>query len=205
MAGRPPDFCPHPRPFPEGFQSCAAFHRSDFVALDTQFRFLSSLSSCRHLEVRSAPARPAAFYGACALGDADARAAWVRQVESRRLDAIRGLGRALGADTLVLTQELWVAKGEQLRALRAGEAADRHTNRLQRVVDDYVARAAAFLDVHGADLQTVKLTAGECLDLIRHVLRNFVEARTLENLVSPPDVFLERFPPAVRVLLRPNA
>lgn len=205
MPNHPADACPFLRPFPDGFDGCAAFHRSEFVALDTQYRFLRVLNSCRHLEARTVPSRAAAYYAACALGDAETREAWLRQVERQRLDGIRGLGRDIAVATSGLTQELWVAKGDQLRALRAGQPATRHTNRLRRIVQDYERQAAAFFRTRRTELEALGLPEAACNELIHEALTEFVEAPTLESTSQPSERVLERFSPALRTLLRPNS
>ena len=201
---RPPDSCPYARPYPDGFSDCPAYHRQEFVALDTQYRFLRVLNSCRHLAARTLPPPASGYYGGCALGDAAAREDWVTQVERRRLDGVRALGRDIAALTSGLTQELWAAKGDQLRAVRSGHSAARHTTRLRRIVADYERQAAAFFASRRAELDALGLPEQACVELIREALEEFVEARTLETTAQPSDRVLERFSPAVRTLLRPN-
>lgn len=204
MAGRPVDACPFARPFPDEFAGCPAYHRQEFVALDMQYRFLRVLNTCRHLEARSLPDRLAGFYGACELGAPEERRAWVRQVQERRLDGIRAVGRDLAAATAALTQEMWAAKGDQLRALRAGEPVEHHSARLARVVRDYERRAATFLRRRRPELRALDLPEEACVELIHEVLVDFVQARSLENVGRMPPALLERFPPAARTLLSPN-
>lgn len=205
MALQPGDACPFARPFDDGFSACPAYQRQEFVALDTQYRFLRVLNSCRHLSVRSLPPPAAGFYAACSLGDAPARTQWVRQVEQRRLDGIRALGRDIALATAGLTQELWAAKGDQLRALRSGRSANRHSNRLRRIVADYERQATAFFASRRADLEALGLPEEACVELLREALGEFVEARSLDSMAQPSDRVLERFSPAVRMLLRPNS
>ena len=205
MALQPADACPFARPFDDGFSACPAYQRQEFVALDTQYRFLRVLNSCRHLSVRSLPPPAAGFYAACGLGDRAAREHWVQQVEQRRLEGIRGLGRDIAAATSGLTQELWAAKGDQLRALRAGRSTARATNRLRRIVADYERQATVFFTSRRSDLEALGLAEQVCVEVIREALEEFVEARTLDTTAQPSDRVMERFSPAVRTLLRPNS
>src|SRR5258708_26789248 len=111
MGSRLNDACPFARPFPDEFDACPAYQQTAFLALDTQYRPLRVVNPCRHLEARSVPGFQAGYYAACSLGDLERRRAWVQQVELRRLEGIRALGRDMATGTSQLTKQLWTVKG----------------------------------------------------------------------------------------------
>ena len=61
----PDDACPYPRPFPKGFDECAAFERR--------------AGSCTHLTIGTYSDGVNHHYGRCRLGDAAARMALLKQ------------------------------------------------------------------------------------------------------------------------------
>src|ERR1700737_4105231 len=113
---RPDDECPYPKPFPADFDDCPAFQARQFIPLDTLYQPLEPVLTCRHLETRAMPERHR-WYGGCALGDADARRRWARQVGVARLEKIRAVQAQLGRASAPYSQRLWALKGQQLRAV----------------------------------------------------------------------------------------
>jgi len=81
---RQADACTYSRPFPDDFRGCPAYQRIEFLAVDSQYRPLGRHNGCRHFEVHSLGGRAVGFYGACGLGDAEARRRWVEGVDDRR-------------------------------------------------------------------------------------------------------------------------
>src|SRR2546421_1324821 len=154
---RQADACPYVRPFPDDFHSCAAYQRIEFLAVDSQYRPLGRFNTCRHFVVHSLPGHAAGFYGACELGDAEARQRWVERVDERRLEGIRGIGLGLGEATREVTRELWHAKSEQLRAIRAGRAGTAHSRRMKMLAREYERQARAFLDGRSTEMEGLGL------------------------------------------------
>ena len=64
MGMLPDDACPYPRPFPKGFDECAAFKRR--------------AGSCTHLTIGTYFDGANHHYGRCRLGDAAARMAMLK-------------------------------------------------------------------------------------------------------------------------------
>src|SRR5438445_9616877 len=116
---RPDDECPYPKPFAADFDACPAFQARQFIPLDTLYQPLQPVLTCRHLETRSLPERHR-WYGACGLGDAEARRRWAAEVGSKRLARIGELQRLMGEAIRGDLQRLWELKGQQLQAFRAG-------------------------------------------------------------------------------------
>src|SRR5258708_8367074 len=102
---RPQDACPYPRPFPADFGSCPAYQARQFIPLNTLYQPLEPVLTCRHLETRSMEQRHP-WYGACALGNPDARSRWARQVGVTRLERILAVQRELGAAIAPYTPRL---------------------------------------------------------------------------------------------------
>src|ERR1700682_237267 len=75
---RPADECPWRRPFPEGFDECPVFVPQSFVPTDSRDRPLPAVLTCRHLVSRSFNLPKVGWYGACEIGDAAARRAYLR-------------------------------------------------------------------------------------------------------------------------------
>jgi len=201
---RPADACPFARPFPDDFQDCPAYQRTEFLAVDSQYRPLARHNSCRHLEVHSLPGRPVGFYAACGLGDAKARRGWVEQVDERRLEGIRAIGLGLGEATREVTRELWHAKSEQLRAIRAGQTGASHSRRMKMLAREYERQARAFLGTRSGEMEGLGLPVSACVELIGSVLEFWVAQQSMEGGYQVPEPILEKFPQEVRLLVRPH-
>jgi hypothetical protein len=201
----PDDVCPFARPFPDGFDDCEAYGRSEFVALDMQYRPLSRLNSCWHLQVGTLPGRQTGFYARCGIGNAEARRRWVEEVEVERLNRVRRLSAQLAHATSPLTRDLWEAKGDQLRALRSGRRGVTATRRMRRLLRAYEAAAREFFEAHAGELEALRLPADALLELVRGLLQEWVAQPTLSSGWQAPESLLRRFPPEVRAFLRPNA
>jgi hypothetical protein len=78
-SARPADECPWPRPFPEGFDQCPVFAPMPFRPVDSRDHPLEPVLTCRHLVSRPFDQPKAGWYGACDLGDAAARRAYLER------------------------------------------------------------------------------------------------------------------------------
>jgi hypothetical protein len=78
-ASRPADECPWPRPFPEGFDGCPVFARQPFRPTDSRDRPLPPVLTCRNLVSRAFNHPKVGWYGACEIGDAAARRAYIER------------------------------------------------------------------------------------------------------------------------------
>src|SRR5260370_11686595 len=102
------------------------------MPLDTIYQPPEPVLTCRQPETRPMEQRHR-WYGACALGNSDARSRWARQVGVTRLERIRAVQRELGAAIAPYTTRLWELKGQQLRAFRDGADAGPATTELRRL------------------------------------------------------------------------
>ena len=204
MAGRQDDACPYIRPFSEDFAACPAYRRSEFLAVDMQYRPLRPVNTCAHLEARSRGGRPAGYYGACLIGDAAARRAWAARIESGRLERIRRLAKTLGESTRELSRAMWQAKAEQLRAVREGRPAERQTRRVVQAAERYEKEARRVLERHARELAEIEVEPGAVLELIHEAAFEWAARTTAIESYRPSAEVLDRFPPPVRAFLSPN-
>src|SRR5437868_15442264 len=116
---RPADECPYPKPFAADFDACPAYQARQFIPLDTLYQPLEPVLTCRHLETRPLLARHR-WYGACAVGDAEARRRWAREVRLPRLQRIRAVPRQLGVGVAPCHGRVWELKGREARDVRGG-------------------------------------------------------------------------------------
>jgi hypothetical protein len=76
-SSRPADECPWRRPFPNGFDLCPVFVSQPYRTTDSRDRPLPPVLTCGHLVSRSFDLPKVGWYGACELGDAAARRAYL--------------------------------------------------------------------------------------------------------------------------------
>src|SRR2546427_11171463 len=163
---RPDDECPYPKPFSDYFDDCPAFQARQFIPLDTLYQPLEPVLTCRHLETRSMTQRHR-WYGACALGNSDARSRWARQVGVTRLERIRAMQRELGAAIAPYTTRLWELKGQQLRAFRDSADAGPATVELRRLARKMTAELDQFLQKRSAAFAGVDMPIDAAGELIQ--------------------------------------
>jgi hypothetical protein len=204
MAAGLNDACPYHRPFSDDFAECPAFRRVRFLALDMQYRPLSTVNTCAHLEARSVPGREASFYAHCLIGDAAARKAWARQIEAGRLARIRELSRVTGEATREASIAMWEAKAAQLRAVREGSSEAAAARQVARAARAYEAQARRVLESYREELEHLGLEHEAVLDLIHEAVQDWAARTTgYENYRPSPDL-LKRFPAPVQAFLSPN-
>lgn len=76
-SSRPADECPWPRPFPKEFDQCPTYAALPYRATDSRDRPLPPVLTCLYLVSRPFSHSKAGWYGACELGDAAARRAYL--------------------------------------------------------------------------------------------------------------------------------
>src|SRR5229473_1020587 len=136
---RPANECPYPTPFPPDFMDCPAYQATQMLTLDLSHRPLGSVMTCRHLESRLMPNTNFRWYGACVLGDAEARRAWSNTVGIDRLHAISTLRQEVSALSVPYVQQVLDLKNAPIVDPLA------HTQQLKRVVEEFMTRAATLL------------------------------------------------------------
>jgi hypothetical protein len=78
-SSRPADECPWPRPFPEGFDQCPIYAARPYRATDSRDRPLPPVLTCLYLISRPFDQPKAGWYGACEIGDAAERRAYLER------------------------------------------------------------------------------------------------------------------------------
>jgi hypothetical protein len=205
MSTRPDDECPYPRPFPPGFRDCPAYRSARLIALDSRYRPLPPSRTCQHLDVGST-ATSGRYYARCAVGTAADRARWGGPQRERLLADAEAVTAALERHTGGLSDELWAAKGRQLRAIQADDAVEREqaTAELQRIADAMLAGLGEALDAEQERLERLSLPKDTTIAFLRAVIDRFVQQSSAEP-VAIPDEWVERFPEQAWWLLRPRA
>lgn len=200
---RPDDECPYPKPFPEDFGDCPAHQARQFIPLDTLYQPLEPVLTCRHLETRALPERHR-WYAACALGNAEARSGWARQVGVARLERVRAVQREQGAATAPYTTRLWELKGQQLRAFRDGRDAGPATTELRRLAGQKTAELDQFLRERSSAFTEIDMPIEAARQLIVVAIDRFIDTQfAAEISFDVPDDVLQRFPEPVRTFFRP--
>jgi len=200
---RPTDACPYPKPFPADFDDCPAFQPRQFIPLDTLYQPLQPVVTCRHLEIRALNARHR-WYGACALGDVEARQRWAKDVGSSRLARIRKLQAEMGRAIHSEMNRLWQVKGQQLQAYRANADAGALTHELQELSDRAIAHLMSFIEGHAAAFAEVGMPQDALVQLTKLSFDRFIETRyTAEVSLEVPDSVLAGMSEPVRTYFRP--
>lgn len=200
---RPDDECPYPRPFPADFDSCPAYQARQFIPLDTQYQPLEPVLTCRHLETRAMTQRHR-WYAACALGDAEARRRWVRDVGAARLGRIRAVQCELGASIAPYITRLWELKGQQLLALRDSKDPEPATRELRRLGGQITEELSNFVKGHSQALAAIEMPPEATMQLVRAAVDRFVDTHfATEVTLEVPDDLLKRFPEPVQSFFRP--
>jgi multidrug efflux pump subunit AcrA (membrane-fusion protein) len=202
---RPADECPYPKPFFATFTDCPAFQARQFIPLDTRYQPLDPVVTCRHLETRALSQRHR-WYAACALGDAEARRRWVRELGVGRLERIRTLQRETADVMEPYSPRLWELKGEQLRALRDSRDASAITAQLRELGNQVATSLGTFLAQRQQAFAEVDLPIDAARNLIQVAIDRFIDTQfSSEVSFEVPDDALQRFPEAVRSFFRPSA
>lgn len=200
---RPDDGCPYQKPFPADFEDCPAYQARQFIPLDTHYQPLEPVLTCRHLETRALAERHR-WYAACALGDAEARRRWAREVGVGRLQRIRAVQRELGAAIAPYSTRLWELKGQQLRASRDGRDTEPATSELRQLAHRMMEALSNFVDEHDPALAEIDMPVDATVQLMRAALDRFVETQfAAEVSFEVPDDLLQRFPEPVQTFFRP--
>jgi hypothetical protein len=196
---RPPDECPYSKPFPPDFNDCPAYQATQMVTVDLSHRPLGSVITCRHLESRLMPNTNYRWYGACVLGDAEARRRWSNAVGIDRLRDISTLRQELSAVSVPHVQKLLDLKSAPIGDPLA------HTRQLQAVVDDFMTTVTALLRERQAVLDRLHLPLEACVRLLAMAIDRVVQQGMTETEWEVPDEVLTLFPVDIRAYFRPRS
>jgi len=210
---RPADECPYPKPFPPGFAECPAYQATQMITLDISHRPLGAVWTCRHLESRLMPNTDYRWYGACAIGDAEARRLWSKSVGPVRLHEISQLRQEVSALSGPYVQRLIELKSEQEQAAAEhggstpggnGQRARALSRQIDGVVDEFMTEMTRLLQARQAVLDELHLPLRACLQLVRIAIDRFVEQGLAEPEWEVPDDVLSLFPDDIRSYFRPR-
>jgi len=196
---RPSNECPYPKPFPPDFTECTAFQATQMVTLDLSARPLGVVITCRHLEGRLMANTNYRWYGACVLGDAEARRRWSNAVGIDRLRDISALRQEVSALSMHYVQQLL-----DLKNVPIGDNPLGHTRQLQGVVDEFITKMTALLRERKAVLDELHLPLDACVRLLGIAIERFVPQGISEAEREVPDEALMLFPDDVRAYFRPR-
>jgi DNA-binding CsgD family transcriptional regulator len=194
---RPADECPYPKPFPPGFVECPAYQATQMVTLDISHRPLGAVWTCRHLESRLMPNTDYRWYGACAIGDAEARRRWSSAIGVDRLFEISQLRQEVSSLSGPYIQRLIDLKGAQQQAGPVSQ-------QIQGVVDEFMTEIMRLLQSRKAVLDELHLPLRAVLQLVRVAIDRFVEQGLTEPEWEVPDEVLTQFPDDIRSYFRPR-
>jgi DNA-binding CsgD family transcriptional regulator len=196
---RPADECPYPKPFPPDFADCPAYQATQMVTLDISHRPLGSVLTCRHLESRLMANTNYRWYGACVLGDAEARRRWSNAVGVDRLQDISALRQEVSALSMPYVQRLIELKGTPVRDNPLA-----HARQLQGVVDEFITKMSALLRDRKPVLDELHLPLEACIRLLGIAIDRFAKQGLTESEWEVPDEVLVLFPDDVRAYFRPR-
>jgi hypothetical protein len=195
---RPAEECPYAKPFPPDFIECPAYQATQTVTVDLSHRPLGSVITCRHLESRLMPSTNYRWYGACVLGDAEARRRWSNAIGADRLHDISTLRQEVSALSVPYVQELLDLKNAPIVDPLA------HTRQLQGVVEDFMAKVTALLRERQAVLDRLHLPLEACVRLLAMAMDRVVQQGVTETEWEVPDEVLALFPVDIRAYFRPR-
>jgi len=183
------------------------------ITLDISHRPLGAVWTCRHLESRLMPNTDYRWYGACAIGDAEARRLWSKSVGPVRLHEISQLRQEVSALSGPYVQRLIELKSEQEQAAAEhggstpggnGQRARALARQIEGVVDEFMTEMTRLLQARQAVLDELHLPLRACLQLVRIAIDRFVEQGLAEPEWEVPDDVLSLFPDDIRSYFRPR-
>ena len=137
------------------------------------------------------------WYGACAVGDAQARRRWSAAIGADRLFEISQLRQEVSSLSGPYIQRLIDLKGAQQQARPV-------SRQIQAVVDEFMREMMRLLQSRKAVLDELHLPLRAVLELVRVAIDRFVEQGLTEPEWEVPDEVLTQFPDDIRSYFRPR-
>jgi hypothetical protein len=169
------------------------------VTLDLSHRPLGSVITCRHLESRLMPNTNYRWYGACVLGDLEARHRWTNAVGIDRLRDISRLRQEVSALSTPYVQQLL-----DLKNAPVGDNPLAHTQQMQALVDDFMMKMTALLRERKALLDQLHFPMEACVRLLGIAIDRVVQQGMTGTEWEVPDEVLILFPQDARAYFRPR-
>ena len=141
------------------------------------------------------------WYGACVIGDAEARRRWSSKVGASRLRDISTLRQEVSTVSGPYVQRLWELKSTQQNDPAMIETINRQ---IEAAVDQFMTQMREVLRNRRAVLDELHLPLEACLRLVRLAIDQFVERGLSEADWEVPDDVLALFPDDVHSYFRPR-
>jgi hypothetical protein len=170
------------------------------LTLDLSHRPLGAVITCSHLESRLMPNTNYRWYGACVLGDVEARRRWTNAVGVDRLRDISTLRQEVSALSMPYVQQLL-----DLKNTPVGDDPRAHTRQMQGVVDEFMIKVTALLRERKALLDQLHFPLEACVRLLGIAIDRVVQERVTGTEWEVPDAVLSLFPDDVRAYFRPRS
>jgi hypothetical protein len=199
--GRPVDECPYPKPFSRDFDGCPAYQVSHLVVLDSLNRPLKTIWSCRRMEARALGQVRGRYYGACQLGDAQARKEWAEAIGADRLQAIERLRLAVMPIAQRFVDAMAVLKARQMEARDHDDDTEDIREGIEAIGHEYLAELDRLLRSRTRLLQRAEMPKSACMELARRWVRDVIDDTwgTRRRGLTGPRELLEAFPESVGV------
>jgi hypothetical protein len=194
------DRCPYSRDFGPNFRTCVAYTQEEFTGLDTRYRPLRPVLTCRHLAIGSDAA--GAYYPRCAIGKLEDRAAWAREVGPERLRGLRELSVEYRTWVAGLMPQVWDRKGRVLAARAERGDVEEAEAELRASVDELLRAAHAWIDSRAGRLAALGLDPAILKDLVTTATHEWVESAQAALGRQVPEQVLQQFPPEIQVFIR---
>jgi hypothetical protein len=158
------------------------------------------------METRNVPDDPGHYYGACQLGDARGRLAWVQQIGADRIRAIQQLRTVVMPIAQSFVDEMAVLKSRQLEAARAGGDLESVRAEMQRQGVKYLRQLESSLSEDERLLESAQMPRDGVMQLARQWVDEFVSETWTNARGDPqvPDDLLAGLPESVRVFYAPR-
>jgi hypothetical protein len=206
MTGRPGDACPYPKPFGPEFNDCPSYQTRHALVLDASDQPLRTIWSCRHMETKQVPGEKGHYYGACQLGDATGRAAWVQRIGPDRIRGVQRLRTEVMPIAQAFVDRMAVLKGRQLAAAREGADTEAVREQMRAAGQQYLDDFEAFLKKAEPLLRDAQMPREGIMQLARQWVDEFLSeswARSRGDQHLPDDL-LAALPDSVRVFYAPR-
>ena len=157
------------------------------------------------METRKVPDEPGHYYGACQLGDARGRLAWVQRIGADRIRAIQLLRAQVMPIAQAFVDEMAVLKSRQLEAARVGGDLATVRGEMRHQGGRYLRQLESSLSEHEPLLEAAQMPRAGVMQLARQWVDEFMSetwthARGEQKV---PDDLLAGLPDSVRVFYAP--
>jgi hypothetical protein len=195
-----PDLCPFSRAFSAEFDSCDAFEAVPFQPVDTMYRPLRPVLTCRHLDVGTRAS--GGHYPRCVLGDRAGRTEWLKEVGSGTLAGLRELSQEYRIWVGGLMPAVSARKAAVQAAQREGRIDLAAHAELRAATETLIAQAHAWIDGRAERMLALGLPPAAVKELVTVATKAWAQSLRAGSSYRVPDELLDRFPESVRAFIR---